>query len=432
MDWPAGVGKAGSPGVRVAARGPGAHDWNDPSRIGQVLSPGVSANQVEELDRPEVHLFVERVHGRHDLVVHAQPVVGLAHLQLHHERAEERRVDVAAPRVPLVAVHDVVVDRRQRARLVPIPEPLRVRDDALVRQRVHLCAATRHGSDPARGDPNLLVVAEAIEVRAQHPLGIERFFQQRSSVRRQRANPVRGTGIHHLEAHLFRLQSQVPGQHLVDGKDFVKPAEGRVNGLLGPLDGRFVPQEFDHDVVQLPVRDGVREPRANRFAQPREPLLERGQDLDPRGFRVGPRFQQPSTCFPGDCPTDLRRLRQASLDSHRRAGRRHALDALLEDGPEPVHLRRRLEDVLEDGRRRLHVPVVYGHDQAVRANCRRPLVHKRRVRTARCAVGRGVAVRLLQRHHHFRPSDPFVRQRGCDPVQLVEPDRGLASRRPPR
>ena len=293
MARPACSDGVGFPRIRDGSRGPGTHDRNDPPGEGQILPARVSTDQVEELDRREVDLLVERVHGRHDLVVHAQPVVRLAHLQLHRERAEEGRVGGAASGISVVAVHDVVVDGRQSARLEAVPEPLGVRDDPPIDQRVRLRSGARHRGDPARGDPNLLVVAEPVEVRAQHPLGLERLVQQRPPVGGQRANPVHRTRVHHFEAHLPRVQPQVACQHFVDGEYLVEPAEGRVNGLLGPLGGRLVPQELDRDLVQARahVRVGVGEPGADRFPQPGEPLLERRQDLNAGGLRVGPRLQ---------------------------------------------------------------------------------------------------------------------------------------------
>ena len=139
----------------------GPHDRDDAAGIGETLSLRIPPDQVEEHDGAEVELLVQRVHGRDDLVVDAEAVVGFAQLQVDGEGAEEGRVR-AASRFRVVAVHDVVPDRGQGTVLVTVPDPFGVGDDALVRQGV----GAGGGGDPAGGDAHLLVVAETVEVGA--------------------------------------------------------------------------------------------------------------------------------------------------------------------------------------------------------------------------------------------------------------------------
>ena len=223
------------------------YDGDDPSRIAQVLPARVAADQVEELDGAEVDLLVQRVHRRDDLVVDAQPVVGLAELQLHRERAEEGRVRPAAAGVPVVPVHHVVVDRGQGARLVAVPDPLGVGDDALVRK----CVPIRQGGDPAGGHADLLVVLEAVEVGAEDPDGVEGLFEEGRSVGCGGPDAVNGPVVRHFEANLADNEAQVGREHLVDRKNLMQPPEGRVNGLLGPVTRRVVPEELDDDLADL-------------------------------------------------------------------------------------------------------------------------------------------------------------------------------------
>ena len=225
----------------------GTHDGDDPSRIGQVLPARVAADQVEELDGAEVDLLVQRVHRRDDLVVHAQPVVGLAQLEFHRERAEEGRVRPAAAGVPVVPVHHVVVDRGQGARLVAVPDPLGVGDDALVRK----CVPIRYGGDPTGGDADMLVVLKAVEVGAEDPDGVEGLFEEGGSVRCGGPDAVNRPVVRHFEANLADNEAQILCEHLIDRENLVQPPERRVDGLLGPVAGRVVSEELDDDLTDV-------------------------------------------------------------------------------------------------------------------------------------------------------------------------------------
>ena len=86
--------------------------------------------RVEEVERDEVEVLVERLERRDHLLVDADPEVGLAHPHLDVEVAMER---LLVRRRPVARdLHHVVVDPRQRLALVDVPEALRIGGDARV------------------------------------------------------------------------------------------------------------------------------------------------------------------------------------------------------------------------------------------------------------------------------------------------------------
>ena len=209
---------------------------------------------------------MEGVHGGVDLVVDVEAIVGLAELRFDDEFAEEGGVGVATAGDALVAVHHVVVDGREGGALVVVPERLRVGDDALVGEGAVACARL----DPAGGDANLLVVAEAVDVGAEHPFGVEAVGED---------HVARSVGYLDLidrplqdlfEADEVEIDAQVACQDFVDGEDLVQPAHGRVDGLLGPFHGRVVAAEADEDLADV----GAFQPRPHALVEPVVALLE--------------------------------------------------------------------------------------------------------------------------------------------------------------
>ena len=323
---------------------------------------------MEELDRAEVDLLVERVHGRDDLVVDAQPVVGLAEFEFDVERAEEGRVCGASARVPVVPVHHVVVDRGQRVFLVAVPERLGVGDDALVGDGVPV----GHCGDPSRRDAHLLVVLEAVEVGTQHPHGLERVLKEGAAVGRGGPDAVDRPAFHHFEADPVEREPQVLSQNLVDGEDLVQPPERRVNGLLWPVDRRIVAEKLDRDLADLLPG----EPGGDPLGQPEEALLEGGQDFDRRGVGVGAGGDQAAQGLLLDRAADIGGLGQAGVEVRGFSLGDPGGDALLEDRPETVDLRRHGEGLVEDSGGVLHVAVVDRYGDLVGAQGGGPLTHE--------------------------------------------------------
>ena len=90
--------------------------------------------RVEEIERDEIEILVQRLERRDQLLVDADPEVGLAHPDFDVEVAMER---LLVGQRPVVGdLHHVVVDPRQHLRLVVIPEPLGIGRDARVDRRL--------------------------------------------------------------------------------------------------------------------------------------------------------------------------------------------------------------------------------------------------------------------------------------------------------
>ena len=197
----------------------------------------------------------------------------------------------------------------------------------------------------------------------------------------------------------------------------MQPPEGRVNGLLGPVARRVVPEELDDDLADLLAL----EPRSHRLAQPEEALLEGGQHLDGGrgGIRAG--LGQAAAGFVGNGLADFRRLREAGFDVHRLARSDAGQDAPLERRPEAIHLGRDVEGLVEDRRRVLHISVVDGDGNV--GGWDRARVGARAKTAGALAHDLGEAVRrLFQRDHNLRCGDVLVREFRDDPVELVEAD----------
>ena len=244
---------------------------------------------------------------------------------------------------------------------------------------------------------------------------------------------VDGAVLHHFEADLFEVEPQVGHEDLVDGEDLVQPAQRRVNRLVGPLLGRVVVQEFDHDLADFTAR----QPGRDRFAQPEEALLEGGEDLDFGGVGVGAGVDEAFAGFGGDALADLGRFGEAGLEAHRFPVPDAADDAFVEGGPEAVHFGGHFKLVVDDGGRVLHVTVVDGDGDLGRDRVRevgeRPVTHE---------IG-NPAGGFPQRHENLGAGDPLAllgqlpRELGHHLVQLVEPEgrlspRGVARERAPR
>ena len=135
------------------------HERNHAARIREPGAAREAAHYVEEVQRVEVDLLVERLHRRDLLLIDRQAVVRLAEREVDGQLAEERRVFRA--RLAFAERHHVIVERRQRLRLEPIPEPLGIGRDPLVDRG----AAGDVCLDPAGGHAHAFVVREAIEER---------------------------------------------------------------------------------------------------------------------------------------------------------------------------------------------------------------------------------------------------------------------------
>jgi len=88
-----------------------------------------SADEIEERERGEVQVLVHRLERRHQLLVHAQAIIGLAHRQLDAELVEVGRV--VRRRTPVLDVHHVIDDAFVRVGLEHVPECFAVGLDAL-------------------------------------------------------------------------------------------------------------------------------------------------------------------------------------------------------------------------------------------------------------------------------------------------------------
>lgn len=186
-------------------------------------------------------IFVERVHGRDELFVQIQQVVGLAQSELHSELSKIGRIPPVTPRVPLMHLHHMVVKSRKGSLLVVIPEPLRIGHDALVQDPL----APRSRRDPARRDPHHLVVPKAIKIRTQHVLGLESAPEKLAGGARGDDLVRQGVGQRHLETDLLFVDLQLSRENLVNGENLVQPANGCVNRLLFPLCRGIVLGETD-------------------------------------------------------------------------------------------------------------------------------------------------------------------------------------------
>ena len=254
----------------------GFHDWNDPSRIRQLLTARVAPQQPVEPERREVDVLVERVHRRDDLLVEIEEVVRLGERQLDGQLAEQRRVLAVAARVAVMKLHDVVVHARQRLLLVVVPEGLGVGADALVH---HPLAVGLDGEPPGR-DSDHLVVAEPIQIRSDHELGLERLSKDLLSRGRGGDDRV-GRGVlvfGRFEPNRVRGPAEIAREDLVDRERLLKPAKRRVHRLLLPLGRGTVPRKGDRE----PRRAGAFELRTDVVVEPRVPLLVGGEDPDVR------------------------------------------------------------------------------------------------------------------------------------------------------
>ena len=117
------------PGLSRSAVGLGTHDRDHSSRIVQGFAHREAAEEVEEVEGAEVELLHHRLQRRGLFLIHPHLVIGLTGGQVETELAEMGRV--LPTRLALGELHHVIVDGRQRLRLVVVPETLRVSDTVL-------------------------------------------------------------------------------------------------------------------------------------------------------------------------------------------------------------------------------------------------------------------------------------------------------------
>ena len=223
--------EAGQRDLRVSRLAIGArmHDRNHASGVIQVRTAGEAAHDVEEMQRVEIDLFVERFHRRDLFLIDRQPVFRLAHRQVDGELAEERRV--LGPRLAFAERHHMVVERRQCFCLKMIPEALRIGVDPLVDNRLPVDIR----ADPAGRHANVLVIREAIEESALDDFGLEPLTQDLPTARRGRDDLVRRRRDRPLlERDLFQIDFQLLGEDLVDGINFEQPPRRHIHALLFP------------------------------------------------------------------------------------------------------------------------------------------------------------------------------------------------------
>ena len=94
---------------------------------------GRAAQRVEEVERHEVQILMQRFQRGHHLFIDANPEIGLAHPHFDVEIAMEWLL--VRQRTILGDLHHVVVDARQHLRLVVIPEALGIGGDPPVDNR---------------------------------------------------------------------------------------------------------------------------------------------------------------------------------------------------------------------------------------------------------------------------------------------------------
>ena len=133
-------------------------------------SAGRRASQrVEEVERHEVQIFVQRLERRDQLFVDADAKVGLAHPDFDVEVAVERLL--VRQRLIVGDAHHVVVDARQHLRLVVVPETLRVGANPHVDRRLSVDFAPQPASRhvDARPAGKLVQVLTFGELRTERP-----------------------------------------------------------------------------------------------------------------------------------------------------------------------------------------------------------------------------------------------------------------------
>src|SRR4030095_956936 len=94
----------------------GMNDREDLSRRRKPAAGGGAAERVEEIERHEVEILVERFQRRNNLFVESETEVWLAHPDFDVEIAVERLL--VGQRLVVGDAHDVVVNLRQRLSLV--------------------------------------------------------------------------------------------------------------------------------------------------------------------------------------------------------------------------------------------------------------------------------------------------------------------------
>ena len=389
------------------------HHRDDTAGIGEPGAAREAAHHVEEVERVEVNLFVQRFHRRDLFLIDRQPVLRLAEREVHGQLAEEWRI--LGARFAFAERHDVVVERGQRLRLEVIPETLGIGGNPLVGDN----PAGHVGLDPSGGHPHVLVVGESIEEGAFDEFRIERAPEQLGAAGGGGDHFIRRRSDRsHLEADLLQIDVQLLRQHLVDRIELEQPPCRRKHPLLLPPFRRADFGEADRDSVHRLSHQG----RPDHVVQPAVTLLVRGQHRDRRGLLVGACSDQFGLSLLSDACAHLRRLAEPRLDGHSRPllhGRNH-LRAQLR--PELVDLRRDLELVGAERASLLHVEILDVHG------------HRSRVDVLVCLPGdvRGeILVRFLDEHPDACGREILSLQLLRQFAELVERHRGLPGRRSP-
>jgi hypothetical protein len=355
---------------------------------------------------------VKRVHRRQDLSLDAYRLVGLGQLHFDLELAEIGRVLAGSPGLALVKRHHVVVDSGEGLPLKAIPESLRVGGDSLIQQDL----VASKGAHPARGHVDHFVIAEAVDVGPQDHARRERLSQKLCAPRCRHHLVGRRLGRSHLEAHPLSPNSEIARQDLVDGERFVEPPDVGSHRLVGPLDGRPVERESDHDLVN----GASLESGPDDLVEPAVPLLERREDTHHRIPGSLPLQLFPDLRF--QVPANLFCLREPNLDLDRLPPSRPGKNPGAEEPPEIIDFGGNLDFVLEQGPGALDVAVVDDDVEDLGTE-------------SGCAISNTrfeARVRLLDRDQHFRAAEILSLQSGEYAVELVESGRCLTRRRAAR
>ena len=396
------------------------HLGDDPAAVGQLGAQRVPSHVAQQGVGHEVDVLVQRVVGGLDLLFHPQEALRLREREHHLQLAEVRRVR-GPPRLPVVQLHDVVVDAGQGVRLVVVPERLGVHADPLV----HHGFPFHFGGDPAGGDLDELVVRIPVEERPGDEPRLERLVQQDFPVRVLGHDPV-GGGVRfraQLEPHVPEVERQRLGHDLVGREHGVLPAQRGVHRLLRPVRGRPVLAEEQPDAGRpRPVLAERQQPGQHHLLDPAVALPVGGEDHHVAVRDGGAPAAEVGHQLVAERVAHRGRLAQDDRDPDPVTPADRRQQPVLHDSAELLDLGGNRELLLVDDGRVVHVPVIEFDGRVAEAEAfgRRgdEVVEPRR--------------RVLHREQDLRAFDPEVGDLRGDPFQLVERRRRLAAGAPLR
>ena len=304
----------------------------------------------------EVDVLVERVVGGLDLLLDAEQPLGLGERQHHLQLAEVGRIH-RAPRLPVVEFHEVVVDPRQRVRLVVVPKGLGVHADPFVHHRL----AIHLGGDAARRHLDELVVRIPIHEWPGNEPRLERLIQEDFAVR-VLGHELKGGRVlfgAQFVSHVAEIERQRLGEDLVRGEHRVLPAERGVHRLLRPILGRPVLAEQEPHSRRgsraVPEREQLRQ---DKLLDPPVALPVGGKDRHVAGGHRGSPAPQLGDQLVLKRGADLGGFAQLDHDPDPVATSDGRKQLVPHDAPEFLDLGGHLENLLVEDRGVVHVPVI--------------------------------------------------------------------------